>query len=250
MIKDNIVINTLVFLEDLMNGVKQSELLKSIHSLGINNVEVRREFIKDFEVELQEIRTVSKELQIELYYSIPDYLFIKGELAIAKIENYFNEASKMNCRNVKLNIGEYYNISTKNASDINLLCDKYSIKLTIENDQTKDNGKVQKIKDFLQLSEKYGMKLSSTFDIGNWLWQKEDPVENANILKPYVTFIHLKDVIVADKPQAVFLDEGLIPWRSILGMFDKKIPVAIEYPCTPDTLPRLKEEIDKLINAN
>jgi sugar phosphate isomerase/epimerase len=180
-----------------------------------------------------------------IHITFDDLLLLKD-----KIENYFNEASKMNCRNVKLNIGEYYNISTKNASDINLLCDKYSIKLTIENDQTKDNGKVQKIKDFLQLSEKYGMKLSSTFDIGNWLWQKEDPVENANILKPYVTFIHLKDVIVADKPQAVFLDEGLIPWRSILGMFDKKIPVAIEYPCTPDTLPRLKEEIDKLINAN
>jgi hypothetical protein len=33
--KSNIVINTLVFLDDLKSGVKQSKLLKDIHSLGI-----------------------------------------------------------------------------------------------------------------------------------------------------------------------------------------------------------------------
>lgn len=248
--KINIVINTLVFLDDLTNGVKQSELLKSIHSLGIKKAEVRREFIKDFEVELQEIRTVSEELQIELYYSVPDYLYINGELAVDKIEDHFIEASKMNCKNVKLNVGEYHDISIENASSINRLCDKYSILLTIENDQTEENGRIQKIKEFLQVSKKLGMKINCTFDVGNWLWQEEDPEKNAAILKPYVTYIHLKDVIVRDKPMVVFLDEGGIPWRSILGIFDENIPVAIEYPCSPDTLARLKTEIDKLIKVN
>ena len=248
--KSNIVINTLVFIDDLREGIKQSELLRKINSLGIKNIEVRREFIKDFEAELQEIKAVSKELQINLFYSVPDYLYINGELVLDKIEDHFIEASKMDCRNVKLNIGEYYNISTKDASSINNLCDKYSILLTIENDQTKDNGRVIKIKEFLQVSKELGIKISCTFDMGNWFWQKEDPEENANILKSYVTYIHLKDVIVSDNPHAVFLDEGVLPWRSILGMFDKNIPVAIEYPCSPDTLARLKVEIDKLISAN
>jgi sugar phosphate isomerase/epimerase len=130
------------------------------------------------------------------------------------------------------------------------LCDKYSIKLTIENDQTKDNGRVNKIKTFLQLSEKLGMKISCTFDMGNWLWQKEDPVENANSLKPYITYIHLKDVIIGDTPQAAFLDEGIIPWRSILEIFDENVPVALEYPCSPDVLARLKSEINKLTKTN
>lgn len=248
--KNNIVINTLVFLDDLKNGVKQSELLKSIHSLGIKKAEVRREFIKDFKTELQEIRNVSEELQIELYYSVPDYLYIRGELAVAKLESYFSEANKMNCKNVKLNIGDFKSISAENTETFNFLCNKYSIKLTVENDQTKDNGRVKKIIEFLNSSEKSGMKLSCTFDVGNWTWQNEDPAENANILKPYVTYIHLKDVKVTDKPQAVFLDEGLIPWRSILEIFDKNIPAAIEYPCSPDTLARLESEINKLIDAN
>lgn len=156
----------------------------------------------------------------------------------------------MACRNVKLNIGEYNDISPEDVSIINSLCDKYLVTLTIENDQTEENGRVNKIYKFMRHAKKLGMKLGCTFDIGNWLWQGQDPAENANILKPYVTYIHLKDVISWDKPQAVYLDEGVIPWRSILGMFNKNIPVAIEYPCLPDSLIRLRTEISKLLEAN
>lgn len=245
-----IVINTLVFLEDLKKGVKQSELLKDINSLRISKAEVRREFIKDFETELREIRNVSEKLQMELYYSVPNYLYVDCELKLDEIEMYFIEADIMNCRNVKLNIGDYQSISFENVYRINSLCDKYSIRLTIENDQTEENGKVHKIQEFLENANKLGVKISCTFDIGNWLWQNESPKENAHSLKPYVTYIHLKDAYMQDKPQATFLDKGTIPWRDILDIFDKGIPVAIEYPCYPDTLARLKEEITKLLDLN
>lgn len=248
--KSNIVINTLVFLEDLKRGVEQSKLLQDIHSLGISKAEVRREFIKDFERELQAIKNTAEKFQMELYYSVPKYLYVDGKLTINEIEKYFVEANRMNCKNVKLNIGEYNFISSENVSGINELCDKYSISLTIENDQTKENGKVQKIKEFLDSASKLGAKVSCTFDVGNWLWQNEDPKENAYKLKPYVTYIHLKDACIQDKPQAAYLDEGIIPWREILKVFDKAIPVAIEYPCYPDTLASLENEITKLINFN
>ena len=244
--KNNIVINTLVFLEELNNGVKQSKLLKNIYDLGITKAEIRREFIKDFEVELQEIKNVSEELQMELYYSVPKYLYVDGELKADEIEECFKEAYKMNCRNVKLNIGDYHHISFENVYKINSLCDKYTIMLTIENDQTEENGRSNKIKEFLESAEDVGMKVSGTFDVGNWLWQEEDPTESAHKLKPYITYIHLKDVYMKDKPQAAMLDQGIIPWRNVLGVFDKKIPVAIEYPIYPDTLERLKQEINKL----
>jgi sugar phosphate isomerase/epimerase len=244
--KSNIVINTLAFLDELNNGVKQSKLLRDIHSLGIKKAEVRREFIKDFEVELQEIRDTAEELQLELYYSVPKYLYADGQLMTDEIEGYFKEAERMNCRNVKFNIGDYNSITPENVYKINSLCDKYSIKLTVENDQTEENGRSEKIRAFLETAKELDMKVSCTFDVGNWLWLKEDPTENAYKLEPYVTYIHLKDAHMKDKPQAVFLDKGIIPWRSILGIFNKNIPVAIEYPCNPDTLARLKEEIGKL----
>jgi sugar phosphate isomerase/epimerase len=248
--KNNIVINTLVFLEDLNKGVRQAKLLKDIHNLGIAKAEVRREFIKDFKVELQEIRNVSEELQMELYYSVPKYLYVNGELKADEVEEYFKEAYRMNCRNVKLNIGHYSRISHENIYKINSLCDKYTIKLTIENDQTEENGRSNKIIEFLQTADGLGMKVSCTFDVGNWLWLEEDPAGNAYKLKPYVTYIHLKDAYMEDKPRATLLDWGIIPWRNILGTFDKSIPVAIEYPIYPETLRRLEEEINKLQEVN
>lgn len=248
--KSNIVINTLVFLKDLKNGVRQARLLKDISSIGIKKAEIRREFMKDHDIELQEIKKVSDELQMEIYYSVPQYLYINGKLEIEEIEGYFREAQKMSCRNVKLNIGDYHTISSQDVYDINSLCNKYSIMLTVENDQTKENGKVDKIQRFLQLAKLLGMKVYCTFDIGNWIWQKEDPVENANILKPYVKYIHLKDVYIKDKPQATFLNHGIIPWKSILKIFDQDIPVAIEYPCDPNALQRLNAELNKLLKAD
>lgn len=248
--KDNIVINTLAFLNDLNNGVKQAKLIRDIHFLGITKAEVRREFIKDFDKELEEIRKVSEELNIELFYSVPRCLYMNNDLNISEIEECFKEANKMGCRNVKLNIGEYKSITRENVYVINSLCDKYSIKLTVENDQTEENGRSEKMKVFLETAKEFYIKISCTFDVGNWLWQNEDPTENANKLKPYVTYIHIKDVYIKDKPQAAFLDKGIIPWRNILGIFDKSIPVAIEYPCDPDAMTRLKEEISKLQEVN
>lgn len=244
--KDNIVINTLVFMNSLDDGVKQSSLLRDIHALGIEKVEVRREFIKSFDEELQEIRKTAEELQIELYYSVPRCLYDDGELKTSEIEECFIEANKMGCENVKMNIGDYHHISNEDVCKVNSLCNKYSIKLTVENNQTEEEGRSDKIKEFLETSEKLGLKVYCTFDIGNWLWLKEDPKENAYILKKFTTYIHLKDVSMNGEPQTVLLDEGVIPWRSILGIFDKSIPVALEYPCYPDTLTRLKAEIDKL----
>jgi sugar phosphate isomerase/epimerase len=245
----NIVINTLVFLDDMQNGIGQAKLLNNIHGLGIQKAEIRREFIKDFTNELLDIGTTAEKLQIELFYSVPDYLYVNCELAVEKIARYFIEANKMNCKNVKLNIGDFNTITTQDVISVNSLCDKYSIKLTVENDQTKDNGRINKIIDFMQLAKKLGMHISCTFDVGNWMWQNEDPEDNARRLKPYVTYIHLKDVLLRDKPQAVFLDNGILPWRDILRIFEKNIPIAIEYPCNPDTQLRLSKEISKLVSV-
>ncbi|MDI6618955.1 MAG: sugar phosphate isomerase/epimerase [Clostridiales bacterium] len=248
--KNNIVINTLVFLDDLNKGVKQSKLLEYIYSSGIKSVEIRREFMDDFDSELLKIRTFSEKFSMVLYYSVSGSLYTNGKLNRGEIERYFKESGKMGCRNVKLNIGDYDYMSTQDVLDVNSICDKYSIKLTIENDQTDANGKIDKIERFLETAKSLGMKVHCTFDIGNWIWQKEDPLENAYKLKPYVTYIHLKDVYIGDKPHVVLLDEGNIPWRNILKIFDGSIPVALEYPCRPDTLSKLENEISKLQKVN
>ena len=96
-------INLLVFKEDLDNGRKQSEILKEISNLDLSIAEVRREYIKNFEEELYEIRQESEKYKLEIFYSVPEKISIYGKLN-NDIEEYFKEAKIMNATHIKFNI--------------------------------------------------------------------------------------------------------------------------------------------------
>lgn len=242
-----LVINTLVFLEQQKAGTIQSEMLNVINQLGIKKAEIRREFIKDMNSELIDINKKSLDLNMELFYSVPDVLYKDGELQYEIIETYFKEAFTMGCSNVKMNIGKYDVVTLDDVNRINKLCDKYSINLKVENDQSEEDGKVLKIKTFVEDYKQLGGNISVTFDTGNWIWQNEDPIENARQLKEYVTYIHLKDVKGNEKPKTVLLNDGDIAWKSILDILPKDVPLALEYPCGKDAAKQLEAELEKLL---
>ncbi len=241
--KEKLVINTLVFLDELRNGLPQSKLIDKISEMGIKSIEVRREFIKDFDIELANIKDKAQRNDIILFYSIPECLFKEDKLRERDLEKYFNEAFKMNCHYIKMNIGEVRILSKKDTDIINELCQKYSIKLTVENDQTELNGKCDRIYKFLSQNKKLGGEISFTFDVGNWLFQQEDPIKNAEILKDYVTYVHLKNVDI--NKRNVLLDEGIIEIEKILEILPKDLPMALEYPCA--SIDEIKEEINKAL---
>jgi sugar phosphate isomerase/epimerase len=246
---ENIVINTYAFLDDLKAGMPQAEMLKKISTLGIKKVEVRREFIKNFKKELNDIKNTSDRLGLEVFYSVPDTLFKGGILQTEAIKNYCCEAKTMGCRNIKFNIGEYNLITNEDINEINSLSESDYIKFTIENNINEVEGKSKKIKNFMDECKRLNLKIKCTFDVGNWIWQNEDPEKNAQLLKDEVTYIHLKDVSIENGPKAVLLDEGVIPWKRILRVFKDDLPVAIEYPCYPDPISILKGEIQKLLTV-
>lgn len=248
--KDLLVINTLVFLEQHKDGMPQSEMLDIIKQLGVKKAEVRREFIKDFDLELNDIKKKASDLGMELFYSIPDLLYKRGELQYENLENYFKEAFTMGCTKAKMNIGDCKAVTPSDINRVNKLSDQYFIKFSVENDQTAENGKLSKIKEFVERFQQQGGNLSITFDIGNWVWQKEDPMENAKQLKDYVTYIHLKDVLGKENPKTVLLNEGDIPWKNILGVLPKDVPLAFEYPCGTDAANQLVTELNKLTEPN
>ena len=78
--KEKLVINTLVFLDDLKSGVEQSVIINKVNKLGIKNVEVRREFIKDFNKEILDIKEKAIKYNIDLFYSIPEWIFKEDKL--------------------------------------------------------------------------------------------------------------------------------------------------------------------------
>lgn len=243
--KENLAVNTLVFLEQLKQGVLQENLLDLLNAMDITKVEIRREFIQNFDRELDAIGNKAKQLNMEVYYSVPELLYKNGEPSFSDLEKYLAEAKVMNATRIKLGIGEYREARNEDISKLNKLCEDYNILLTIENDQTQENGQIHKIKQFLEDVSALGSKILATFDIGNWLWQKEDPMTNAKLLKQYVAYIHLKDVKGGENPQATLLDEGDIEWRQILKELPQ-VPLALEYPCGSNASEQLAIELAKL----
>lgn len=239
-----LVINTLVFIDDLKSGIPQSTIIDKIQELGIKNIEVRREFIKDFNKEIIDIKEKANKYKINLFYSVPEWIFKENKLRYKEIEGYFIEANKMNCKNVKLNIGEVDELLIEDVNKIKELCNRYNIKITVENDQTFENGRAEKIYKFLKRNRELGGSISFTFDVGNWVFQNEDPVINAEILSDFVTYIHLKNV---DKNRGnILIDKGILNLKNILDKLPKNLPMALEYPCQSIEVVRL--EIDKALN--
>lgn len=47
-----LILNTWIFENDVKKGVSQVDLVKRVATLGADGIEVRREYFKDFDVEL------------------------------------------------------------------------------------------------------------------------------------------------------------------------------------------------------
>lgn len=241
--RDQLVINTLVFLNELKKGINQSVIMDTINDLGINGIEIRREYIKDFEQELAKIKEKSKLYNMKVFYSVPECIYKENKLLVEDIEEYFKEAYKMNCHYVKLIIGQYKDVSNEDIQKINELSKKYEIEMTVENDQSSLNGKIKNIYKFLSQVKKHKGNITFTFDIGNWLFQDESPLQNAERLKSFVTYIHVKDIGI--KRNNVLLNDGIIDWKKVLDKLPKDAPIALEYPC--DTKEQVQLEINKIL---
>ena len=113
--RSQLVVNTLVFLENLKLGIPQSSIMDIIDELQIKNVEIRREFIKDFNNELIDIKEKSKIYKMNIFYSVPKWIYKEDKLQVNEIETYFKEAYQMNCHNIKLNIGQVKEVSKKDV---------------------------------------------------------------------------------------------------------------------------------------
>lgn len=231
--QNRLMVNTLFFLPDLQSGVKQAELLNTVAACGVGSVEIRREFIRDFAEECRGIYEKAKSLKMQLYYSVPDTLFDGGDLKKQEVDHYFAEASAMGCTHIKLNIGDFGDkICQEDILFLAALCSRTGIALTVENDQTAENGRLKKIQAFLEHCAAQNSSIGMTFDVGNWLWQQESPLVAAGGLSRYTTEIHLKDVATAPDVHTVLLDAGEINWRQIIREFSPSVPIALEYSCT------------------
>ena len=243
-----VVVNTLVFASDHEKGMSQLEMMGMLKESGFKKVEVRREYFRDIEAETQSIGEYARIHDFQVFYSVPESLYDQGTLSVKAITSYFKEAQRMSCHHVKMIIGQYDEIKDEDVLMLNELSGAYGINLTVENDQTVENGTVEKIFTFVKAFKRKGGKIGVTFDSGNWIWVTEDPIANAKKLASDVVYIHIKDVSGTDDPQPTFLNKGKIPWKELLQILPEGIPVALEYPMGKTALQQLEQEYDIFVN--
>lgn len=240
----NIFVNTLVFAEQ-HSVHNQEEYIRSISSKNIKNIEIRRDFFHDVENEIQVIGELVAKEEINLYYSVPDTLFDNNSIDQEKLKNYLSEAKVLHSKTIKLSVGEYDGISAEDEKFLQEFTNN-GIQLFVENDQTEENGRVEKLSRFLNDAKEKNLNVKATFDVGNFSWVLEDAKHNAEILKEFVQYVHFKDVIMVDgKPQTRKLGEGELDIPFFKDFF-KGLTFGIEYPCGNDPLDIIEVEIEKL----
>lgn len=249
--KKKIILNTLVFLDWLEEGKSQYELFEDIANFGIKKVEIRREYLKEFPNELVETKKMANKYNLDLFYSIPDSLFMKGKLQRDKLIMYFNEAKCMGAKSIKFadNITEFKGFEEGMVPFLKSIVNEFNGIVTIENDQTISLTKTEDIYDFLADCAEKGINIYGTFDIGNWTYTGQDPIISAEKLMKYIRYIHLKNTIVEDsKPKvSVSLDCGTIDWRKVINTLKPNLPIALEYPCGINPFKILSEDLSKSI---
>lgn len=227
---NQIVANLLIFEDKWKNGEKQSELIQKALELGFSAIEIRREYFFNIHEEIEEIKTLRMKNNFELYYSIPDKIFVDGKVNQA-FKNYISESKDLGVSKIKCNIGDFQNFKGNMKEELSFILDN-SFEVNVENDQSKENGTIAPIQKFFVKVSNEGLDIGFVYDIGNWLFVSESPETAKEQLKTYTRYIHLKDIEKTSNLEltVVGIDKGQLDWRKLLRDLLSDYPLAIEYP--------------------
>ncbi|MFD6438736.1 sugar phosphate isomerase/epimerase family protein [Peribacillus sp. NPDC060186] len=214
------------------------EIIKLIAAAGANGIEIRRELLGPDD-SLKELGALCREHNLNIYYSAPEPLigthYQINELSFKQLAR---EADELGAALLKVPLGHYHFTETDMTQVKKVLIEKVQshsgLKITIENDQTLEGGNLNRIAHFLNRSEKLGIPIRLTFDIGNWLYTDEIPMKAAKELERYVVYVHLKRV---RREKEEWITEPVsLPLQpdvnEVLERFSDACPRAIEFPVT------------------
>ena len=172
-------------------------------------------------------------------YSEPLVLWTEeGDLDTGALERGITRAKHLNAPRLKMSIGGWAKAPADAVAELkSVLADHPGIELLIENDQTETGGTLGALLAFFAAADAAGLPLGMTFDMGNWHWLGECPLQAAQALGHRVRYVHCKGAQrLPHKWVAVPLGDSVAPWRSVLRALPADVPHAIEYPLVGDDL--------------
>lgn len=229
-----------------LNSYSQTEIaledyelfFKVIRESGAYGVELRRELLSPQTATLEWIRDHLKD-DLFTVYSAPLSLWLdNGGFNEEGLDLIFQEARTIKAKWVKLSLGNYKEVSdlvqVKRFIDQQNQMD-HPIHLLVENDQTKEGGQIQRFVHFFDQAHALALPIKMTFDIGNWIYTKQDPFEAWEALSPHVSYLHLKQVIQGDSgletvPLSLDTQQTWLPF--VLSLTGESV-MALEFPIFP-----------------
>jgi len=197
---------------------------------GADGVEVRGELLDNARADLPVLRGLAA------VYSSPEGLWAeRGSFDAGALERGLDAAGTLGASRLKMSIGNW-----RPGIDVTPLARRLGdtpIELLIENDQTECAGTLPALAAFFVAMRAAGRPLAMTFDMGNWHWTGEDPLQAAAQLHAEVGYVHCKGVQrLPHQWVAVPLEASAMPWRTLLRALPADCPRAIEYPLQGEDL--------------
>lgn len=216
----------------------QAWFARLCHAAGADGVEVRGELLRDPDNELPELAAIVRETGLACFYSSPDMLWdADGRFSATALELGIARARVLGAPVLKMSIGGFNAASAAGLADLEARLRPQGLRLLIENDQTESAGTLPALQRFFGGLDAAGLSLDMTFDMGNWHWVGECPLQAAQALSPRVRYVHCKGVQrTPARWVAVPLEDSAAPWRAVFRAMPRGLPRAIEYPLIGDDL--------------
>ena len=228
--KPEVIIVTAAYGQDRINALGgQRAVLPIIAAAGADGVEIRRElFDKDELNALPELGQAIADAQLVAFYSVPEALFTtEGELN-PDLERHFAEARQLNAQRIKYSLGNYPR--GFDCSTLQTILASQSARLVVENDQT-EYGRLAALDSYFHDCGEVPVGDGMTFDMGNWLWVGDNPLDAAKQLAGFVSYIHVKAAASTETGwRAIALDDADNLWRETLALLPADVPRGIEFP--------------------
>lgn len=231
----------------------QAWFARLCHAAGADGVEVRGELLQGHEDELDELSAIVADAAVACVYSSPLGLWTPdGEFAAAAVREGLARAQVLGAATLKMSLGGFRAHSSDGWQALKDLLAGSAVQLLAENDQQAGSGSQPAFEAFFQAVDAHHLPVGMTFDIGNWHWLGESPLEMARLFAKHVRYVHCKGVFRRpDKWVAVPMQASIAPWRTLLRALPPGVPRAIEHPLVGDDLVAVtREALDLLRHAD
>ncbi len=221
---------------------------------GAKGLEIRHELLSVEDLRLIQTENFLKNTGLHLVYSAPKPVWKEDGKLNDEIKSVIQRADQLQCDIIKFSLGGYESDKSNLANLQEVLMKARhrnpNLILTVENDQTHEGGRIKRILEFLTACEMASVPVFLTFDIGNWLYVHDDPLEAAHLLHRFVRYIHVKHVEIQNG-EFVTLPIPLYSdlYQKLLMHLPNHVPRCIEFLISDDNAESNLVQFIKFLSA-